>query len=124
MSDRGDRPNREAGTAPARPVRFDATIHPGRGAKDLAPLDALALDRVPDRYGRIRALMTAEECETLLELGYEVRLHRAHPIRPLDPRLVETDESAQRWLEERLATLKRQPDRSPGAAPARKRRKG
>jgi len=120
MSDRGDRPNRE-GPGPSRPVRFDATIHPGRGAKDLAPLDAIALDRVPDRYGRIRALMTAEECETLLDLGYEVRLHRAHPIRPLDPRLVETDESARRWLDERLATLRREP--SPGAGPIRKRRK-
>ena len=123
MSDRGDRPNRE-GPGPSRPVRFDATIHPGRGAKDLAPLDDLALDRVPDRHGRIRALMTAEECEMLLDLGYEVRLHRAHPIRPLDPRLVETDKAAQRWLDERLATLKRKPDTAPGDAIPRKRRKG
>jgi hypothetical protein len=81
-------------------ARFDATIHPGRGTKDLRPLDDMQLDRLPDRYGRIRALVTAEECARLLDLGYQVRLHRHHPIEPLDGRLIATDESVQRWLEE------------------------
>jgi hypothetical protein len=124
MSKESGRTSRQSAQEPARPVRFDATIHPGRGAKDLAPLDDLALDRVPDRYGRVRALVTAEECATLLDLGYEVRLHRAHPIGPLDPRLVETDESAQRWLDERLAALRQRPVVSPGDTTTRKRRKG
>jgi hypothetical protein len=38
-----------------------------------------------------------------------VRLHHAHPIRPLDPRLIETDESVRRQLDERLRGLERAP---------------
>lgn len=87
------------------PGRFDATIHPGRGAKDLGGLDDVPLDRLPDRYGRLRALVTAEECAYLLDLGYEVRLRRHHPIRPLDPELIATDESVQRWLDETIASV-------------------
>jgi hypothetical protein len=86
--------------------RFDATIHPGPGAKDLGPLDDVALDRMPDRYGRVRALVTSEECARLLDLGYEIRLHRHHPIKPLDPRLIATDESVQTWLDEILEAVR------------------
>jgi hypothetical protein len=88
-------PEREPG-----PARFDATIHPGRGTKDLRLLDDMQLDRMPDRYGRIRALVTAEDCARLLDLGYQVRLHRHHPIEPVDARLIATDESVQGWLDE------------------------
>ena len=72
------------------PGRFDATIHPRRGAKDLPRLDDVPLDRIPDRYGRLRALLTAEECADLLDMGYEVRLRRHHPIKALDPELIAT----------------------------------
>ena len=102
-----------------RGSRFDATIHPGRGSKDLSGLDNVALDRLPDRYGRLRALVTAEDCAQLLELGYEVRLHRHHAIGPMDPRLIETDKSVQGWLEERLASIR--PDEPAKRARPRKR---
>jgi hypothetical protein len=85
--------------------RFDATIHPGRVTKDLRLLDDMQLDRMPDRYGRLRALVTAEECARLLDLGYQVRLHRHHPIEPLDARLIETDDSVQHWLDEIVAAV-------------------
>ena len=90
---------------PAGPDRFDATIHP-RATKELASLEDLHLDRLPDRYGRLRALVTAEDCARLLDRGYEVRLRRHHPVKPLDPGLVATDESVQRWIEERLAEVR------------------
>ena len=86
--------------------RFDATIHPGRGAKDLGRLDDMPLDRMPDRYGRVRALVSAEDCARLLDLGYQVRLHRHHPIEPLDAHLIATDESVKRFLDEILAAAR------------------
>lgn len=88
-------------------VRFDATLHAGRTSELLKRTDTLGIDLVPDRRGRIRALLTADECVRLLDLGFEVRLHRAHPIQPLDPGLIETDESVRRWLEARLHGLER-----------------
>jgi hypothetical protein len=72
----------------------------------MAVLDGLDLDRVPDRYGRFRALVTAEDCARILNLGYEVRLRRHHPSGPLDPKLIATDESVKRWIEERLGSIR------------------
>ena len=89
-----------------RGARFDATIHTRRGVKDLTGLDNVPLDRLPDRYGRVRALLTAEDCAQLLDLGYEIRLHRHHAIGPLDPRLIATDKSVQRWIEDRLDSIR------------------
>ena len=94
---------------PARQVRFEATIHPGRKARSANWIDELNVDRVPDSKGLIRALLTADDCVRLLDQGLEVRLHSAHPIRPLDPRLIETDESVRRWLDERLQRIDRAP---------------
>jgi hypothetical protein len=105
MTDQSGRRRRVPEKEPGSP-RFDATIHPGRGTKDLGRLDDMPLDRMPDRYGRVRALVTAEECARLLDLGYQVRLHRHHPIEPLDARLIATDESVKRWLDEILAAAR------------------
>jgi hypothetical protein len=91
-----------------RTVRFEATIHAGR-TRNFDRLIELDIDRVPDPKGQIRALLSAEDCVRLLEEGFEVRLHHAHPIRPLDPRLIETDESVRRQLDERLRGLERAP---------------
>ena len=88
--------------------------------KDVRGLDATPLDRMPDRYGRLRALVTADECARLLDLGYEVRLHRHYPIQPLDAGLIATDESVQQWLDERLAEV-RPSDSPPPTRTARKR---
>ncbi len=86
-------------TQPAPKVRFEATIHAGRKAS-ANRIDQLHIDRVPGPKGKVRALVTADECVQLLDQGFEVRLHHAHPVRPLDPALIETDESVRRRLEE------------------------
>lgn len=101
----------------AVPVRFDATIHPGRRADDPRWMDRLDVDRVPDSRGRVRALLTVADCVRLLEQGFEIRLRHAHPVRPLDPRLIESDESVRRWLEAGVRGLERAgggTDRTPG----------
>ena len=77
----------------------------------------LEIDFVPDpKTGEIRALLTAEDCVRLLDQGFEVRLHHAHPVRPLDPKLIETDESVRRRVEEQLRGVERAtgPRRPPG----------
>jgi hypothetical protein len=86
-------------TQPAPKVRFEATIHATRKAS-ANRIDHLDIDRVPGPPGQVRALVTADECVQLLDQGFEVRLHHAHPVRPLDPALIETDESVRRRLEE------------------------
>lgn len=91
-------------------VRFEATIHTGRKARSADWAAALGVDRVPDPKGLVRALLTMDECVRLLDQGFEIRLHHAHPIRPLDPRLIETDEAVRRSLDQRLRGL----DRAPG----------
>lgn len=87
-------------------VRFSATIHPTRKA-DPNWMDLLQLDRVPDPKGLVRALVTAADCVRLLDQGFEVHLHHAYPVRPLDPALIETDESFKRWLDKEIRTIKR-----------------
>lgn len=90
-------------------VRFEATIHAGSKARKADWANRLDLDRVPDAKGRIRALITADDCVRLLGQGLEIRLYRAHPVAPLDPALVETDESVRRWLDEQLSGVKDRP---------------
>jgi hypothetical protein len=90
---------------PAHNVLFEATIHSKRKELNFDLIDHLDIDRVPDPKGLVRALLTADDSVRLLNLGFEVRLHHAHPIRPLDRSLVETDESVRRWLKEKLRGL-------------------
>jgi len=90
-------------------TRFEATIYPGRKAETKNWADDLNVDRVPDREGEVRALLTVNDVVRLLEQGLEVRLTRAHAPGPLDPELIETDESFQRWLDEKVEALKTTP---------------
>lgn len=90
---------------PASNVMFEATIHTQNKDVNIDLIARLDIDRVPDPKGLIRALLTADDCVKLLDLGFEVRLHHAHPIRPLAPSLIETDESVRRWLNEKLRGL-------------------
>ena len=107
------RPQRNPGPSdrePARKVRFEATIHAGPRAKRdswLEQLDRLDIDRLPDPKGEIRALVTAEDCVQLLDKGFEIHLYHAHPVRPLDPTMIETDESVRRRLDDELRGLNR-----------------
>jgi hypothetical protein len=87
-------------------VRFEATIHSGRKT-NAGMIDQLDIDRVPGPKGQLRALVTADECVELLDLGFEVRLHQAHPVVPLDRALIATDASVRRWLNEKLGSITR-----------------
>jgi hypothetical protein len=90
-----------------RTIRFEATVHPGEPGVSLERVADLDLDRVPDPEGGVRVLVTAEDLAQLLERGYEVRLVRAHDVRPLDPRSVIDDDSARAWLEEQTSGIER-----------------
>lgn len=92
---------------PSDKVRFEATIHPGDQARSADWMDHLEVDRVPDPSGQLRALLTADDCVRLLAKGFEIHLHHAYPVQPLNPALVETDESVARWLNEELRGISR-----------------
>ena len=86
-------------------VRFSATIHV-RDVTDPTWFERLAIDRVPDPTGAIRALVTPADCVRLVNEGFEVRLDAAYPVQPLNPALIETKDSVQRWFDERIQTAK------------------
>ena len=87
-------------------MRFDATIHAPDKQK-ASRIDQLDLDRLPDPKGLVRALVTAADLARLLDQGFEVHLHHAHPVRRLNPKLIETDESVRRWLDKKLGTKRK-----------------
>lgn len=86
-------------------VRFEATVHPGEAPVGFAAMAGqvadLDLDRIPDPEGGVRLLLDADECTELLERGFEVRLRRAVPVRPLDQSLVADDDAVRSWFDER-----------------------
>ena len=89
-------------------MRLEATVHPGEKRLGLEGVSDFDLDRIPDPEGGIRLLVTAEQAAQLVERGYEVRLVRAIPVRPLDPELVMDDDAARAWLDEQLGDIERQ----------------
>jgi hypothetical protein len=95
---------RASGSPPeeGRPVRFEATLHPRPGVADVARVDDLDVDRVPDADGETRVLVDVHDCIRLLASGFEVRLQRAVPIQPLDSRLVSSEEDTRSWIEQRV----------------------
>ena len=87
-------------------VRFSATIHaPAQAAPDW--VDRLDIDRIPDPAGLIRALVTHADCVRLVNQGFEVRLYEAYPVQPLNPALIESQESFKSWLDQKLQPFKR-----------------
>lgn len=94
--------------SPRPETRFEATLHLGDRQGSLALPPSLDLDRLPSPPDEMRVLLTAEEAGRVAELGFEVRLVRAHPVHPLDRARVFDDEAADQWLEERLGGLDRQ----------------
>lgn len=97
-----------AGEAPPT-VRFSATIHASEQTQREEPnwIEKLDVDRVPDPAGLIRALVTHADCVRLVNQGFEVRLYQAYPVQPLDPALIETEDSFKSWLDQRLQPFKR-----------------
>jgi hypothetical protein len=91
-------------------MRFEATIHPGEAGLSLERVADLDLDRVPDPEGGVRMVLTPDDAAQLLAKGYEVRLLRALPVRPLDPALVLDDDSARAWLDEQTRGIERRED--------------
>jgi hypothetical protein len=89
-------------------VRFEATVHGKSRAAAARAVAEFDLDRVPDRKGVVRVLITAEDAARLLEAGYEVRLFNVLPVQPLDPSLVMDDKAAQAWLESQTRGLRRE----------------
>ena len=89
------------------PTRFEATIQPGAQQVSLARVAEFDLDRIPDQDGEVRVLLTADDAERLLEQGFEVRLLRAQPVRPLDPALISDDATVDAWLDAQTAGIER-----------------
>ena len=84
-------------------VRFEATIHPGdAGEAAFGRVADLDLYRIPDPAGEVRVLIDLEGCARLVQQGFEVRLQRALPVRPLDPELIPDDDQVRAWLDERI----------------------
>jgi hypothetical protein len=90
-----------------REARYEATLHRGERHVNLKEVPALDLDRVPGAAGEVRVLISLEDAARLVEMGFEVRLLRAHPTRPLDAALIPEDDAAQGWLEERVRGIER-----------------
>lgn len=83
-------------------------MHPGVQDAALSRVADLDLDRIPDAHGEVRVVITADELAELVRRGYEVRVVRTVPLAPLDPGLVQSDEDAARWLEDRVAGIPRE----------------
>ncbi|MBP6994553.1 MAG: hypothetical protein KBB39_00240 [Phycicoccus sp.] len=82
-------------------VRYEVTI----GAEDTrGPLavDRFDLDRLPDRRGATRALVTQEELGQLRNAGVPLEVGERLDVAPLDPALTVTDDQAHRWLKRRV----------------------
>ena len=57
-------------TAALLKMRLEATVYTGHKAKTKQWADDLDVDRVPDAKGRVRALVTVEDCVRLLDQGF------------------------------------------------------
>jgi hypothetical protein len=106
-------------TAALLKMRLDATIYPGSKAKTKEWADDLDIDRgcIHDAKGRVRALITVEDCARLLYRGLAIRLYRAHPHGPLDQSLIVTEKSFRQWLDKQMSTLKNNPGPKPFVEP-------
>lgn len=89
-------------------VRFEATVHTTARAADLQRVADLDVDRTPDPEGDgVRVLVDAEACHRLLDRGFEVRLRRAVPIRPLDPDLIASEQDVRAWFDDQVGDAER-----------------
>ena len=97
--------SKPAGEKPG--LRFEATLGPLQRGKAIAVAAELALDRLPDVSGKVRLLISPADAQRLLDRGFEVRLIAAVPVKPLDPKLVMTNEQSKGMLEAQVKGLPR-----------------
>ena len=88
-------------------LRFEATLGPLPRGKAIAAAAELALDRLPDVSGKVRLLISPADAQRLLDRGFEVRLMTAVPVKPLDPKLVMTNQQSKGLLEVQVKGLPR-----------------
>jgi hypothetical protein len=98
----------EADLPEPTPTRYEALVLTGSTRVALSAVADLDLDRLPDPGGRVRVLISADEARELVDRGYEVRMMNALDVRPLDPKLVMSDEQAEAWFTERTTGVRRQ----------------
>lgn len=91
----------------AKHYRLSATLVARDRKKALTTVSELGLDRVPDARGQIRLLLWPEDVPLLLARGFEVLLHRAIPVAPLDPKLIRADKEVQADLTRRLRGIRK-----------------
>jgi hypothetical protein len=91
-----------ASDEPVPAVRLEVTLGRTPIKQALEAIAERGLDRLPSPKGEVRLLVTHEEADRLLRQGVEIHLKAVHPVRPLDPKLVLTDEQAQNELARRL----------------------
>jgi hypothetical protein len=106
MNEQPEQPPPKAG-ADLPGVRFEGTVHPGEQAQDVARVADLDLDRIPDREGGVRILVTLDDLVRLLDSGYEVHLYRALPVQPLSAEMVSSDDDARAWFEGQVQGIQR-----------------
>ncbi len=98
----GSEPPKDPSTdGPSGMARYEITI----GAEDTRgpiAVDRFDLDRLPDRHGATRALVTQEELGLLRNAGVPLEVGERLEVSPLDPALTLTDDQAHRWLKRRL----------------------
>lgn len=107
MIDPGTTRAEPPGRGGGRETRYEATLHRGERHANLKEIPALGLDRVPGPPDEVRVLISIEDAARLVEMGFEVRLLRAHRTAPLDGALVADDDTVRAWLEERLQGIER-----------------
>jgi hypothetical protein len=74
----------------------------------------LDLDRIPgasEAPDEVRLLLTADDLARLRGQGFEVRVEREVPVRPLAPDLIADDETVQAWFDEQTRDARDRGDR-------------
>ncbi len=90
--------------------RFEATVHSGDRDR-LSRIADFNLDRVPDPEGGVRVLADLDTCAQLVREGFEVRLLRSVPTRPLNASAIPGDDDVRNWLDDRLRGVTREETR-------------
>jgi hypothetical protein len=108
-----DEPQPQPSTGPGddTSVRFEATIRPGPDRPPQRAVADLDLDRIPGSAGEVRLLLTRDDLERLRERGFDVRVEREVPVRPLDPGLVADDEAVRAWFDEQVRDARERGER-------------